>query len=43
MSKLKHELKESKTSVDRFIAELMEHPDKAKRIAEILASIVKEK
>ena len=43
INRLKHELKESKTLVDRFIAELMEHPDKAKRIAEILASIVKEK
>ena len=43
IDRLRKEVQESKSLIDKFIIELMKHPDKARRIAEILASIVEEK
>ncbi|HEC87962.1 MAG TPA: integrase [Thermoplasmata archaeon] len=42
IDRLKKELEESKSLVDRFIKELLKHPEKAKRLMEVLASIVEE-
>ncbi len=43
IDRLKKELEESKSLVDKFIKELLKHPEKARRLMEVLASIAEEK